>query len=106
MEDEIAVLREQLKQQQVAAKKCHFELHLRKQIEELTKTVHKYGNENIDVVLNRCTVIIHQALTVPNYCGIELLDDLKQQLILRSASNMIDAYNKRVSIPLISKRKS
>jgi hypothetical protein len=107
MEEELALLREQIKQLQLAATKSTSELHLRKQIEELSNVVRKYKHESIDAILNRCTTIVHQTFnSSPNYCGIELFDDLDQRLILRSASNLIDAHTNKISLPIVSERKS
>ena len=104
MDEEVSLLREQVKQLQQAAKQSASEMQFRKQIEALTQAILSNRNNLLDVVLTKCANTVHQAFDLwPNYCGIELLDDLRQ-LRLRSASNITDIRT-NMAISLTSKRK-
>lgn len=106
MEDDVKVLRAQIEQLQSTAKRNSYEMHLRKQLGELTRSVLKFGVSNIHHILNICTANLHQTFNpAPNYCGIELLDESGQNLILHSASNITDLLNHGVVTTISPKRK-
>jgi hypothetical protein len=91
MDEEVKALRAQIEQLQLTAKRNSYEMHLRKQLGELTRSMLNFGYSNIHNILNNCTSNLHRTFnSEPNYCGIELLDETGKNLVLQSASNVPD----------------